>query len=121
MVKTVKPSLVFNSLLRLEVENSIRLSVAHQMINEREAQLSRNRIEQFEKNLQWVETNVDWERTFARALGLSKSHTSNIYSRSLDILHVACAMEIGCRHFWSFDRKQRSLAEMAGLRLNSLD
>ncbi|MGB0993841.1 MAG: PIN domain-containing protein [Akkermansiaceae bacterium] len=120
-MKTVKPSLVFNSLLRLEVENSIRLCVAHKRMNEKEAQLSRNRIEQFEKSSQWVDANVEWERAFARALGLSKSHTSNIYSRSLDILHVACAMELGCRHFWSFDKKQRNLAEIAGLRLNPLD
>lgn len=35
--------------------------------------------------------------------------------RSMDILHVACALQISPRFFISYDRRQRELADHAGL------
>lgn len=35
--------------------------------------------------------------------------------RSLDSLHVACALELGAQRFWTFDDRQARLAEAAGL------
>lgn len=54
----------------------------------------------------------------ARAEGLSSAHTAATKARSLDIMHVACAMELGMRDFWTFDKRQRALALEVGLRVN---
>jgi len=35
--------------------------------------------------------------------------------RTLDLLHVACALEIGASAFLTFDKRQASLAKRAGL------
>lgn len=36
--------------------------------------------------------------------------------RAYDILHVASALELGCRNFWSFDKKTSKLAKLEGLK-----
>ncbi|MGA2250711.1 hypothetical protein [Terracidiphilus sp.] len=38
--------------------------------------------------------------------------------RTLDSLHVACALELGARSFWTFDERQERLAIAAGLNTN---
>jgi predicted nucleic acid-binding protein len=48
--------------------------------------------------------------------GLVK-HTRSIGCRSLDILHVASALELEIRHFATFDTRQQQLARAAGLRV----
>ena len=60
----------------------------------------------------------DWEKVFQRSVGFSRAHTSSIRIRSFDILHVAAAVELGATEFWSFDKRQRSLAREVGLRVN---
>lgn len=37
-------------------------------------------------------------------------------ARTLDSLHVACAMELKANRFWTFDERQAKLAKAAGLR-----
>jgi predicted nucleic acid-binding protein len=50
-------------------------------------------------------TCIDLARRFAPTLGI----------RTLDSLHVACALELGAEKFWTFDDRQARLAEAAGL------
>jgi predicted nucleic acid-binding protein len=35
--------------------------------------------------------------------------------RTLDLLHIACALVLGARQFLTFDAKQKLLARQAGL------
>lgn len=51
------------------------------------------------------ETNTDLARRHGPALGV----------RTLDSLHVACALELRAERFWSFDERQARLAEAVGL------
>jgi predicted nucleic acid-binding protein len=46
---------------------------------------------------------------------LSLDHSITLGSRSLDILHVAAALEFGCDNLITFDQKQERLAKEAGL------
>ena len=48
---------------------------------------------------------------------LSAQHSQKIGTRSLDILHVAMAIVLGCERFLSFDRRQIKLAKAAGLKV----
>jgi predicted nucleic acid-binding protein len=51
------------------------------------------------------ETTIEIARRFGPRLGV----------RTLDSLHVACALELKAEKFWTFDERQAKLAEAAGL------
>jgi predicted nucleic acid-binding protein len=57
------------------------------------------------------------------ALSLTRSlaieHGAKIGMRTLDTLHVASAIELQAREFWSFDERQRALARAVGLTARS--
>ena len=46
---------------------------------------------------------------------LAEKHTRRLGTRSLDVLHVACALVLHAGAFYTFDEKQRKLAEAEGL------
>ena len=46
---------------------------------------------------------------------LGKRYGPKLGLRTLDSLHVACALELKTRRFWSFDERQKKLAKAAGL------
>jgi len=58
-----------------------------------------------------------WRAALNRAAELSRSHTPKLGTRSLDVLHVACALELKLRHFLTFDQGQQKLAVAMGLKL----
>jgi len=53
---------------------------------------------------------------FAVASDLADRYGARIGSRTLDSLHVACALELKASRFWTFDDRQARLARAAGLR-----
>ena len=63
--------------------------------------------------------DVLWRATLRRATEMSRTYTSKFGCRTLDILHVATAMELGLRSFVTFDGRQRQLARATGLRVVS--
>jgi predicted nucleic acid-binding protein len=46
---------------------------------------------------------------------LAQKHGPALGVRTLDSLHVACALELKAQKFWTFDERQARLAEAAGL------
>lgn len=48
---------------------------------------------------------------------LSELYTDTGVHRSMDILHVATAIELGAEEFLTFDLNQKKLAEAEGLRV----
>ncbi|HET6930982.1 MAG TPA: type II toxin-antitoxin system VapC family toxin [Candidatus Acidoferrum sp.] len=52
---------------------------------------------------------------FERAIQLSQKHTSRVGTRTLDVLHVAAAITLRARFFYTFDRSQAELARAANL------
>jgi predicted nucleic acid-binding protein len=52
---------------------------------------------------------------FERAQTLAAKHTARLGVRSLDILHVAVALELRAEAFFTFDRRQARLARAEGL------
>ena len=63
---------------------------------------------------------LDLHATVARAESLSARHAQRFLSRSLDMLHVAAALELGCTRFVTLDSRQARLAEAAGLKADDL-
>lgn len=64
-----------------------------------------------------LQTDILWRAALNRAAELSQRYTPKLGTRSLDVLHVACALELKLRHFLTFDGRQQQLAEAAGLRI----
>lgn len=56
-----------------------------------------------------------WPQVHSAAERLSELYTDANGHRSMDILHVATAIEMGARGFLTFDRNQKKLAEAEGL------
>ena len=48
---------------------------------------------------------------------LSAKHAASAGQRTIDLLHVAIALEAGAKTFLSFDQRQRKLAKAAGLKV----
>jgi predicted nucleic acid-binding protein len=61
--------------------------------------------------------SIDTAALFRNAMELSKRFTAAHSSRTLDILHVAAALEFRADTIASFDQRQRKLAAGAGLNL----
>ncbi|HUR17294.1 MAG TPA: type II toxin-antitoxin system VapC family toxin [Candidatus Limnocylindrales bacterium] len=105
---------------RLEIVNGIGLAGFRKAIS---AEAMKDAMESFEEDIadgQYVETDVLWRATLRRASELSAAHTPAIGCRTLDVLHVATALELELPFFLSLDVRQRRLAKTAGLRLVQL-
>jgi predicted nucleic acid-binding protein len=58
---------------------------------------------------------VDWPGVFRRAHRLSRCHAATLAVRSLDLLHVALALEMSAGEFLTFDDRQGQTAKAEGL------
>lgn len=58
-----------------------------------------------------------WRAVLKRAADLSREFTPRLGTRSLDVLHVASALELDLKRFVTFDARQRQLALAAGLKV----
>jgi len=64
-----------------------------------------------------VRPDYDLSAVFIHAERLCAKHSGDIGSRSLDVLHVAAALECGCTELASFDQRQRKIASLSGLKV----
>lgn len=62
------------------------------------------------------QADILWRAALDRAAELGKTHTPKLGTRALDVLHVACALELKSPYFLTFDQKQRALAVAVGLK-----
>jgi predicted nucleic acid-binding protein len=67
------------------------------------------------------QADILWRAALNRAAELSKKHTPKLGTRSLDVLHVASALELKSRYFLTFDLRQQQLAVAAGVKTISLE
>jgi predicted nucleic acid-binding protein len=52
---------------------------------------------------------------FDRGVDLARRYGPTLGIRTIDSLHVACALELGADKFWTFDERQAKLAKAVGL------
>lgn len=58
------------------------------------------------------------ERGFELCADLARRHGPQLGVRTLDSLHVACALALKAERFWTFDERQAKLAKAKGLKTN---
>ncbi len=61
--------------------------------------------------------DVPWRKVLDDAAELSRQYTLKLGTRSLDVLHVACARELGLKGFLTYDARQAALAAACGLKV----
>jgi predicted nucleic acid-binding protein len=62
-----------------------------------------------------------WRATLKRATEVSREFTHVLGCRSLDVLHVASALELGMKVFVTFDVRQKKLARAVKLKILDLE
>ncbi|MGV3661240.1 MAG: type II toxin-antitoxin system VapC family toxin [Prosthecobacter sp.] len=103
------------ALHRLELRNATLLAVFRSRITQSEGDAAWGDFLADYRAGGFVRHSVDWRHAFRDAFKLGSAHSVALGSRSLDILHVAAARQIGAKVFLTFDKRQRSLALAAGL------
>jgi len=104
----------------LEIRTTFELLMGRRLISnaQREAVVA-----DFESDIRahrLLPVKLDLDAAFVRARALSAAHAARTLSRSLDLLHVAGAVERGCRRFVSADPRQLAVARAAGLRVTDI-
>lgn len=105
----------FTALHRLEVQNAFEMLVGRKLMTKDECRAVQAQLRDDLDNQRLLPVSLDFERVFAEAADLSRLHTANILTRSLDVLHVAAAHAALCRRFVSADDRQLKLAKASGL------
>lgn len=102
---------------RLEIINGICLAAFRQAIS---GAAMTDALASFDEDIaeeHYVHVDVLWRAALQRAADLSRTHAPKLGCRSLDVLHVSTALELGLSDFVTFDQRQRQLALAVGLKV----
>jgi len=102
-------------LTKLEVENAFHRAAFRGKITRDEA---RTLIAQFHDNIRtaaYEQVMPDPEALYIQASRLADLYTADQGTRTLDLLHVACALMFESSDFLSLDRRQRAVASALGM------
>jgi predicted nucleic acid-binding protein len=115
LLEAAGASLLCSHFHEIEIPNAIRLKRFRKEITpEQESRALRA----FQSDLESGHlTRPDYHLAdvFLRAGALSARHSGMLGTRSLDLLHVAAAIESGCETLVSFDERQRQAAAKEGI------
>jgi predicted nucleic acid-binding protein len=102
---------------RVELLNGIGLAAYRGMITDETHEAALAALDDDFAQGRYKQADLLWRATLKRAGDLSREHTRTMGCRSLDVLHVASAIELELRVFVTFDARQQQLARAAGLKL----
>ena len=102
--------------LTLEISNAFQLKVFRGEIEAPDAKKCLSAFLSDLENGYFYYPSCEPESVFKLARDLSNRQSHIIGTRCMDILQVASALEIGCDHFLTFDKRQAQLASAVGLK-----
>jgi len=105
----------FTPLHGLEVRNAFHLLCGRGLISSAELRGVLGWLEDDLAAHRLAHVHVDFGRLFVHAEQLADVHSAQLFCRSLDILHVACALQLECTRFVTADDRQLALAEAVGI------
>lgn len=114
LMRRAELPLLLTSLGEVELSNAVSLRVFRR---EMPASKARGARALFAEDLQdgVVQVRPVPSAAFERAKQIARKQTPHHGSRTLDVLHVACAFALGADIFYTFDLRQRKLAALEGL------
>jgi predicted nucleic acid-binding protein len=110
------PRIWFTPFHEVEIANAVAQQVYRGQITEDRAALTYLRLARHVSSGVWALAEFP-ECAFAKSAAMARSHVAQLGTRTLDSLHVACALELKADQFWTFDEKQAKLAKAAGLKV----
>ena len=117
MIEVVGEPFLFSHLHEIEIPNAIRLKRFRGEITRAQETLAIRAFEADVHSGRFSRPAYDIGTVFGRAEHLSGRHSGDIGTRSMDLLHVAAALEAGCTVFASYDQRQRKCAALSGLKV----
>lgn len=105
---------VVTPLIELEFTNSLKLSVFRKVLAASQAE---SVLAHFNQDITdgFLRPGPLPTVTFEKALQMAAKHTGQLGTRMIDVLHVASALTLSARRFYTFDTNQVKLARVAGL------
>ena len=118
-MRSVPGAVLITPLVELEVFNALRQRVFWKQIDHSQAHSSAKDVEaDIQNGVLRVAALPD--AAYGRAKAIAERTTATLGTRTIDLLHVASALELGAIHLYSFDERQRKLATAVRLKLNPL-
>jgi predicted nucleic acid-binding protein len=112
-----REALPLTPLAMLELRNAFNRAVQRQRIKAAERDALWQDVEADIASGFLVLTPVASDELHQKARQLSDRHTPTLGTRSLDLLHIASALLLGAKEFFSFDDRQRKAAASEGLKI----
>jgi predicted nucleic acid-binding protein len=105
----------FTPLHYAEWTHAIAQQVFHKKMSASEEQQTHRYLQKDREAGLWVEVDLP-EKVFETCADLARRHGPRLGVRTLDSLHVACALRLKAEQFWTFDERQAKLAKAEGLK-----
>jgi predicted nucleic acid-binding protein len=110
-----KPAVWLTSFHRAEWAHAIERHVFQNQLSRREAEQVYADFDADRAAGVWIEVDFP-ELAFELCAQLARRHVARLGGRTLDTLHVASALELKAKQFWTFDERQAKLARSEGLK-----
>lgn len=112
--RALLPTILMTPFVRAEVCAALYQQVFQKRVSLAQANMAWQDFEQDGNN--GTLTRIDFPlAALPRTVDLAKRFAPTLGVRTLDSLHVACALELKAECFWTFDERQARLAEAVGL------
>lgn len=109
-----RPGLWMTPFHKAEVAHAIFQHIFHRLTSIDRAQRAWKGLEEDCALGIWIAISLP-ETAWETCATLARRHGPTLGVRTLDSLHVACALELRAERFWTFDERQARLAEAVGL------
>ena len=113
---SVREPILFTPLHRLELRTVVRQCIYGHLITEAEGRRILRHIEEDLDDGTLVHEPLGWIESLQQAETIASRRATKMPCRSLDLWHLATAVELGVDDFVTFDQDQFSLAKAEGLR-----
>ena len=111
------PSIWITSFNWTELAHAIHLCVFRGKLSGVEAKVAWSDFTQDCAKGVWLQAELP-DKIWDTSIDLARRYGPTLCVRTLDSLHVACALELKAKRVWTFDERQARLAEAVGLETN---
>ena len=108
-------ALLINSFHQAEMTSAIQLKVFRKECSQAQARVTLEHIEADRRENVLIQTTLDWNQAWSKCVELSTAHSRSTGCRTLDTLHLACAVIIETDRFVTSDERQIRLAKRIGM------
>jgi predicted nucleic acid-binding protein len=115
ILRGYSPPLFLTDLLEMELVNALNGKVNRRELTESERDQSLLDFRHDVASGFWERPALRTANLRSRVVALSEKLTPALGTRTLDLWHLAAALELGCTDFLSFDKKQRIAAAAEGM------